>query len=172
MRLQPTALITEPRNSPTSWDRPFPRGTLRHRLACILPINLFTSRIRARTIFRCSPSIPLLDRCMKCCLEPLPDSPRLPSPWTAEAIFFLRSIKFPAAFRFIPSIPETELLPHPIAFAITPSAKFLYVLNGNLASVFAYTITSGVLQPVSGLPVKVGNGPLALAVDPAETFVY
>jgi 6-phosphogluconolactonase (cycloisomerase 2 family) len=41
-----------------------------------------------------------------------------------------------------------------------------------LASVFAYTITSGVLQPVAGLPVQVGNGPLALTVDPAENFVY
>ena len=58
------------------------------------------------------------------------------------------------------------------AFAISPSAKFLYVLNPNLTAVFAYTINSGVLQPVAGLPVQVGNGPLAIAVDPAETFVY
>ena len=62
--------------------------------------------------------------------------------------------------------------PNSIAFAITPSAKFLYVLNTNLASVFAYTITSGVLAPVSNVPVQVGNGPLAIAVDPSEAFVY
>lgn len=62
--------------------------------------------------------------------------------------------------------------PNSTAFAITPSAKFLYVLNTNLAAVFAYTITSGVLAPVSTIPVQVGNGPQALAVDPAETFVY
>jgi len=61
---------------------------------------------------------------------------------------------------------------NPNAFAISPSAKFLYVLNANLGAVFAYTIASGVLQPVAGLPVQVGNGPLALTVDPAETFVY
>jgi 6-phosphogluconolactonase (cycloisomerase 2 family) len=61
---------------------------------------------------------------------------------------------------------------HPNALAITPSAKFLYVLNANLAAVFAYTVTSGVLQPLPGLPVQVGNGPLAITVDPAETFVY
>jgi 6-phosphogluconolactonase len=62
--------------------------------------------------------------------------------------------------------------PNSIAFAITPSAKFLYMLNTNLASVFAYTITSGVLAPVSNIPVQVGNGPLAIAVDPSEDFVY
>jgi 6-phosphogluconolactonase len=62
--------------------------------------------------------------------------------------------------------------PNPVAFALSPSAKFLYVLNANLASVFAYTVKSGVLQPVAGLPVQVGNGPLGLTVDPAETFVY
>src|SRR5579864_7268980 len=62
--------------------------------------------------------------------------------------------------------------PNPVAFALTPSAKFLYVVNADLASVFAYTVKSGVLQPVAGLPVQVGNGPLAITVDPAETFVY
>ena len=62
--------------------------------------------------------------------------------------------------------------PNSLAFAITPSAKFLYVLNTNLAAVFAYKITSGVLAPISVVPVQVGNGPLAIAVDPAETFVY
>lgn len=61
---------------------------------------------------------------------------------------------------------------NPFAFALSPSAKFLYVLNGNLGRVFAYTNNSGVLTPVVGLPVQVGNGPLAITVDPAETFVY
>ena len=61
---------------------------------------------------------------------------------------------------------------NPFAFALTPSGKFLYVLNSDVAAVFAYTVTSGVLKAVAGLPVQVGNGPLAIAVDPAETFVY
>jgi 6-phosphogluconolactonase len=61
--------------------------------------------------------------------------------------------------------------PNPVTFALTPSGKFLYLLNTNLASVFAYTVTSGVLQPV-GLPVAVGHGPFAIAVDPTEKFVY
>jgi 6-phosphogluconolactonase len=55
---------------------------------------------------------------------------------------------------------------------LTPSAKFLYVLNGNLGAVFAYTNTSGVLKQVATLPVLVGKGPLGITVDPAETFVY
>ncbi|HEV3385024.1 MAG TPA: beta-propeller fold lactonase family protein [Gemmata sp.] len=61
---------------------------------------------------------------------------------------------------------------NPFAFALAPSGKFLYVLNSDVAAVFAYTVTSGVLKAVTGLPVQVGNGPLAIAVDPAETFVY
>jgi 6-phosphogluconolactonase len=62
--------------------------------------------------------------------------------------------------------------PDPFAFALTPSGKFLYVLNSDVAAVFAYTVTSGVLRAVAGLPVPVGSVPLAIAVDPAETFVY
>jgi 6-phosphogluconolactonase len=62
--------------------------------------------------------------------------------------------------------------PNPEVLALTPSGKFLYVLNGNLGAVFAYTVTSGVLHPVAGLPAPVGNGPVAITVDPAENFVY
>ncbi len=62
--------------------------------------------------------------------------------------------------------------PNPVALAIAPSGKFLYVLDPNLAAVSAFTIKSGVLQPVAGPPIQVGNGPLAITVDPAETFVY
>jgi 6-phosphogluconolactonase len=61
---------------------------------------------------------------------------------------------------------------NPDSIALTPSAKFLYVLNANLGAVFVYTNTSGVLKPVATLPVLVGNGPLGITVDPAETFVY
>jgi 6-phosphogluconolactonase len=61
---------------------------------------------------------------------------------------------------------------NPYSLAITPSGKFLYVLNPNLTSVIAYTVSSGVLQPIAGLPALVGNGPRAITVDPAGTFVY
>lgn len=61
---------------------------------------------------------------------------------------------------------------NPFSLAITPSGKFLYVLNPDLTSVIAYTIASGVLSPVAGLPALVGNGPRGITVDPAESFVY
>jgi 6-phosphogluconolactonase (cycloisomerase 2 family) len=61
---------------------------------------------------------------------------------------------------------------NPFAFALTPSGKFLYVLNSDVQAVFAYTVSSGVLQAVAGLPVQVGNGPIAITVDPAQPFVY
>ena len=60
----------------------------------------------------------------------------------------------------------------PIALALAPSGKFLYVLNGNVGAVFAYTVAAGVLQAVAGPPALVGNGPVAITVDPAEPFVY
>jgi 6-phosphogluconolactonase len=62
--------------------------------------------------------------------------------------------------------------PNPVSFALTPSGKFLYVVNSNLAAVFAYTVTSGVVQRIAGLPARVGAVPLAVAVDPGEKFVY
>ncbi len=63
--------------------------------------------------------------------------------------------------------------PSPIALALTPSAKYLYVLNGNLGLVFAYSVTSaGGLQSIAGSPFLVGIGPFGLTVDPKEKFVY
>ena len=61
---------------------------------------------------------------------------------------------------------------NPFSLAITPSGKFLYVVNPDLTSVIAYTVASGVLTPVAGLPAQVGNGPRAITVDPAGSFVY
>lgn len=60
----------------------------------------------------------------------------------------------------------------PVRFALTPSGKFLYVVNADLAAVFAYTVASGVVKPVAGLPVQVGASPFAIAIDPGEKFVY
>src|SRR5262249_13557720 len=39
-------------------------------------------------------------------------------------------------------------------------------------AIFEYTVSSGVLQPVPGLPAQVGNGPFGIAVDPNGKFVY
>jgi 6-phosphogluconolactonase (cycloisomerase 2 family) len=62
--------------------------------------------------------------------------------------------------------------PNPVTFALTPSGKFMYVVNANLSAIFAYTVTSGVVQRVPGLPVQVGTVPFAIAVDPGEKFAY
>jgi 6-phosphogluconolactonase len=62
--------------------------------------------------------------------------------------------------------------PNPVALAINPSGKFLYVVNSNLALVFTYTISAaGLLQP-AGTPIPVGAGPFAIAVDPGGKFAY
>lgn len=60
---------------------------------------------------------------------------------------------------------------NPVALALAPSAKFLYVVNANLSAVIAYSNTSGVLAQVA-VPVPVGAGPSGIAVDPSEKFVY
>jgi 6-phosphogluconolactonase len=61
---------------------------------------------------------------------------------------------------------------NPVALAITPSGKFLYVATPNLQSVFGYLVTSGGLQPVPNSPVLVDVGPVSIAVDPAGHFLY
>ncbi len=53
---------------------------------------------------------------------------------------------------------------------ITVSGNFVYVTNANSASVSAYTLASGVLTPVGAFPT--GNGPFAVAADPAGKFLY
>jgi len=63
--------------------------------------------------------------------------------------------------------------PNPVTLAVTPSGKFLYVVDSDLALVFGYTISaSGTLQPIPNSPFAVGNGPLAIAIDPGEQFIY
>jgi 6-phosphogluconolactonase len=61
---------------------------------------------------------------------------------------------------------------NPVALAITPAGKFLYVAAPNLQSIFSYSVTSGALQPVPNSPVLVDVGPVSLVVDPAGHFLY
>lgn len=63
--------------------------------------------------------------------------------------------------------------PNPVTLAITPSGKFLYVVNSNLELVSGYAIgASGSLQQVPSSPFTVGTGPMAITIDPSEKFVY
>jgi 6-phosphogluconolactonase len=68
-------------------------------------------------------------------------------------------------------------LPNPIALAVTPSGRFLYVVNSQLGAIFAYSVSpSGTLQTILGSPFPSCPtsvcGPLAVAVDPKEHFLY
>ena len=61
---------------------------------------------------------------------------------------------------------------HPNSLTVSPTGKFLYVLDTNLALVAAYTITSGALQEIAGSPFPVGPSPFSEAIDPGEHFMY
>lgn len=67
----------------------------------------------------------------------------------------------------------------PVAIAVDPSGKFVYVANGGTGgggtggSVSAYAVnaTSGALTAV-GSPVAAGTNPVSVAVDPSGKFAY
>jgi 6-phosphogluconolactonase len=65
----------------------------------------------------------------------------------------------------------------PLSVTVTPSNKFVYVLNGGPASISAYTadVTTGALTPVSGSPFSIGGSdaaPESLVIDPSGKFLY
>jgi 6-phosphogluconolactonase len=59
----------------------------------------------------------------------------------------------------------------PNSITVSPTGKFLFVLDTNLQLVTAYTISSGVLQAV-GSSSSVGVAPFAFAIEPTEHFMY
>jgi 6-phosphogluconolactonase (cycloisomerase 2 family) len=70
----------------------------------------------------------------------------------------------------------------PSGVAIDTSGKFLYVANSGSNNVSAFlicatalpgcTTTDGSLVPVTGSPFSAGLGPVSLAVDPSDNFLY
>jgi 6-phosphogluconolactonase len=62
----------------------------------------------------------------------------------------------------------------PIALAVNPSNKFVYVANhqSNNVSVFAVDGTTGFLSQVPGSPFAAGTGPTSIALDPTGKYVY
>jgi 6-phosphogluconolactonase (cycloisomerase 2 family) len=69
----------------------------------------------------------------------------------------------------------------PAPIAVNPSSRYVYV--GNYASfscmpqpndISAYTLdaATGALTAISGSPFMTGNGPVSVAVDPTDRFVY
>ena len=53
-------------------------------------------------------------------------------------------------------------------------SEYVYVVNGNDHTISAYRINSdtGVLTPILGSPLKAGNSPSYIVVNPAGTFAY
>ncbi|HET7441902.1 MAG TPA: beta-propeller fold lactonase family protein [Terriglobales bacterium] len=72
----------------------------------------------------------------------------------------------------------------PAGVTVDPSGKFLYVANSGSNNVSAFVIcatplpgcpsnfTPGSLVPVPGSPFSAGLGPVSLAVDPSDNFLY
>jgi 6-phosphogluconolactonase len=71
----------------------------------------------------------------------------------------------------------------PSGVTIDPSGKFLYVANSGSSNVSAFVVcatalpgcggsTDGNLVEVPGSPFSAGLGPVALAVDPSDNFLY
>jgi 6-phosphogluconolactonase len=69
--------------------------------------------------------------------------------------------------------------PAPTAVAVDPTGRFLYITHASgddvlpdLVAGFTVDATTGVLTPIAGSPFAVGNGPVALAIDPRGRFLY
>jgi 6-phosphogluconolactonase (cycloisomerase 2 family) len=63
---------------------------------------------------------------------------------------------------------------NPVAAAVDPSGRFLFVANnaGNSVSAFSIDPDTGVLTPVSGSPFAALTFPLFVAADPSGMYVY
>jgi 6-phosphogluconolactonase (cycloisomerase 2 family) len=66
----------------------------------------------------------------------------------------------------------------PSAISLSPTGNFLYVANHDSSNVSGFRVvpsnqqSPGSLQPIAGSPVPAGMGPIALAVDPSEKYLY
>jgi 6-phosphogluconolactonase (cycloisomerase 2 family) len=60
----------------------------------------------------------------------------------------------------------------PVAMAITPAAKSLFVANGGDNTISAYTVNSDGSLTAQGTATPVGQLPVALAVDPSSKFLF
>jgi len=61
----------------------------------------------------------------------------------------------------------------PVALAVSPTGKFLYVANQLANNVAAFSISAaGALAPLGPLPYDVGTAPSGLAVTPSGAFLY
>lgn len=73
-----------------------------------------------------------------------------------------------------PSDPNATAGTGPVAVAVTPDGKYLYVANqfANTVSAFSIDTASGALTVVPGSPYLVGTSPSGLAISPNGNFLY
>ena len=60
----------------------------------------------------------------------------------------------------------------PSAITLDPSGSNLYVTDYATGEVLAWTVSSGVLTPMSGSPFAAGNNPSAIVIDATGHFAY
>jgi len=61
---------------------------------------------------------------------------------------------------------------HPSAIAVDPSGNYAYVTDLANSDVLSYSISSGLLTPVSNSPFQAGSQPIAIVVDATGKFAY
>ncbi len=62
---------------------------------------------------------------------------------------------------------------NPQSLAVSPTTAFLYVGNGALGSISAFSIaTSGALSPVAGSPFAAGTSIAGVTIDPKDQFLF
>ncbi len=73
--------------------------------------------------------------------------------------------------------PPTQIGTAPLGMAITPSGGFLYITGTSSSSaqpgiVQAFSLSAGVLTPVTGSPFTTGRAPSGIAISPNGYFLY
>jgi 6-phosphogluconolactonase len=60
----------------------------------------------------------------------------------------------------------------PSAITLDPSGSYVYVTDSTANNVYAWSVGSGLLTPISGSPFAAGNSPSAIVIDSAGKFAY
>lgn len=61
---------------------------------------------------------------------------------------------------------------HPSGIASDSTSSYVYVTDSTKGSVYAYSVSSGLLSKLSGSPYSAGNQPSAIIADPKYPYLY
>lgn len=80
----------------------------------------------------------------------------------------------PVADEMDPPLTSMEVAKNPVALAVDPRGKFLYIAHGsiNALGIYSINIHTGAIKPVPGSPFPAGTSPTAIAVHPGGHYVY